>query len=178
MPVAKASLTNLETLETWEFQFNPVDVQRAVGVRFTSHNVPGLDHSVIQYDGTDNRTLTVRLVADGVLSRPYINEAELDAFLNALTVPSNDGGDVYADGPPSCLFNFPNLVTMEGFVTGFSTRFVPSEEKYELGKMGQLEVQVSFIEWRVIRASSQDLRAEQPYEYTGGFDELDAALGR
>ena len=128
----RAALTNLNTAEVFDFQFNPPEFSESFNVNYARHEIPGLGYQVMQYINTNNNQISLEIYLSGIA--PFLDEfegirvakaqrveevydvARGKQFLQSLAYPvrSQSGG---WQAPPQCLFVWPKVIRMMCVVT-------------------------------------------------------------
>ncbi len=115
----KGALTNLDSTETFEFEFNPPEFSESIGANYARHNVMGLSHQILQYLSTNNNKISLDLYLSG--AAPYLDASQIGSltepkyedvydisrgknFLQALVYPVNSPSGAWMDtrGTPFC----------------------------------------------------------------------------
>ena len=114
----KGSITNLETSEWLEFQFNPPTFGEKFSADYARHTIPGLGYQVLQYIATNNNQITLELYMSSVVSNyeetsaadPFDIEDAKD-FLQSLLYPVRTPAGGWT-APPELLFVWPKAIRM------------------------------------------------------------------
>lgn len=122
---ARMTITNVETAELIEAQFNPDELKEKLEAGYNEAEVGGHSHKPMQYKGTSNLAISFRLSLDGLSVIDNRDGAKLDndrRFLHSLFYPMRGGG-----GTPRVLLVWPHLYsitcrvqTLEGEFTRFA----------------------------------------------------------
>lgn len=105
------SLTNYETGEVLEAQFNPSTVTVELEAFFNRLKVPGQSHEEMQYANTNNTRVSFELLWDGLAaSAPDLVDA--DAFFLHLHHPPQNVASVASGAPPRVLLSWPNWIAL------------------------------------------------------------------
>jgi len=129
----KGAIANLESAETFEFEFNPPEFTESISANYARHNVLGLSHQILQYLNTNNNKITLDIYLSGVapfldasrgLDRPETMEAAYDIsrgknFLQSLVYPTKSPYGGWR-APPELLFVWPKVVRMLCVATNVS----------------------------------------------------------
>lgn len=128
--IAKASLVNLDTNETYKFLFNPTEIKKpAIQAVYEKHNVMFRSHPKYQYKYTEGAEWVFQLYLHGAssgaqnalnilsLSRNLNNDT---AFLESLVYPLANKG-IKDRRPPRVRFVWPNLANVRVIVTSVGT---------------------------------------------------------
>lgn len=109
----RVMLTDLETAEAFEFQYNPEELKEKLGANFNEPEVLGLGYKPQQYKNSDNVALSFDLVLDA-LGKGFSVTKLLDArrFLHSLFAPRRGSGDITSAATPRVLFSWPNYVSL------------------------------------------------------------------
>ncbi len=159
---ARCSLVNIETAESIDCLFNPMQLSEKVQVNWNRLTVPGLSHQPLQFQSTGNRQLPS---VEFYLNRFFAAEQPSDVdilefrgFLRALTVPPKATKGVAATAPPRTLFLWPNVLTIEAVLTGLEFQYK------QFGQDGSVLVYTataSFEEVLDLRVTSEERRQER-----------------
>ena len=118
-------MTNLSVAELKESyrvvaQFNPEQIEHVIKVLWAEPKIPGLSHQPHYYLGTENRTMRFDLKWDALamvttmkgLPDAISRVLFARAWLDAITVPLEDGKDRKDAKPPRVLMFWPNYMSL------------------------------------------------------------------
>jgi len=150
----RALLVNVETGEEMPVLANPPTFSEGVMVNYSRGAVPGLDHQVLQYQGTGNRTLNnIAFTLDSQIepAEAGYDISDFRRFLLELTVPS-----FLESAPPRVLFIWPGVVTIETVIITVAFQYL------QFGSAGVLAYTATcaFEEILDSRRTGEQLRAE------------------
>jgi hypothetical protein len=112
----RVSITNVETGDVLDVQFNPTEVNEKVTAAFTDLAVLGLSHKPDQYQGTENLAVSFDLAFDALCVEGGVTTlSRARNFLHHLCYPV-DGQDVRTGGTPRVLFLWPTVYALTGRV--------------------------------------------------------------
>lgn len=163
--LVKVSLTNTDTTETKEVQFNPTELQESVTVNWTEHRPPGLPHTVLQYDGTTNHTIPLELWLFGTSDTETDSMDDMRRFLLSLCYPSAQAADVLGGAPPKVLFLWPGKVSIVAVIKGqlqFSHKQFNRKMRTTL-----MTVSLTLEEARITRLTSEEVRVSGTQRTSG-----------
>jgi hypothetical protein len=155
MAVPKGTLSNVETGETVEFQFNPVEIKLALGADWKSSASPGASFERMQFGNRKNDVLTFKLQMDG-RSRGAASVPDRLAYLASLTAPPDADLDIRTAAPPRVLVRFPGFLSMETILPDVgitAKRFDPTT-----GAPDYVDVDLKLVEFRTKRIGSETIR--------------------
>lgn len=161
-PLAKLTLTNVDTAQTVEMQFNPEEFRSQLTVNYSRKKVQGWSHEPLHYGGTGNRTFTLGLffIGHGVSEVGSIEQARL--FLESLCYASREGARSRRS-PPTVLVIWPRFLAMNTKIVSHSdivTRF------NRIGQPTGFTVELGFEEALDTKLFSEDV-ALQGYQRGG-----------
>ncbi len=124
---AAVTLVNVVTGEARAVQFNPGDLEEALGANYAKLVVPGLSHQRKHFVHTEDVTYTFDLfqhaLGSGETSADYLRGIREDRrFLYALTHPWRADG-INRGGAPRVLFIWPKLISLTCVVTKLSFKY-------------------------------------------------------
>jgi hypothetical protein len=123
----RAAITNIETAEVFDFQFNPPEFTESFSANYARHQIPGLGYQVMQYINTNNNQISFDIYLSGIV--PFLDAfegvrvakaqtveevydiARGKQFLQSLLYPSKSQSGGWR-APPRCLFVWPKVVRM------------------------------------------------------------------
>lgn len=154
------TLVNIRTNETFEVQFNPTQLEEAVGVSYARQAVPGLSHQVLQFAYTENEKFTFELFFEatrgGNARAQQARIMDARRFLLSLTHPRQLGG-LRSGGPPRTLFIWPTFISLSCVVT--TLKF--SYNRFNLaGAPCQFLCNVQLEEIRDVHVTSETMRLQ------------------
>lgn len=110
----RVSLTNIETGDVLEVQFNPDELNEKVAAAYNDLAILGLSHKPDQFQSTENLVLSFDLVFDALAVDGGVDTiARARRFLHHLCYPV-DGQDVRTGGTPRVMFLWPRLFAITG----------------------------------------------------------------
>jgi hypothetical protein len=121
------TLVNMVTADSIDAQYNPEELEEAIGVNYARLQVPGLSHTRKHFINTDDVKFTFELAShcldsgDTGLARMQAIRADR-RFLYALTHPWRADG-INRGGPPRVLFIWPKLLSLTCVVTSLTFRY-------------------------------------------------------
>lgn len=155
----RVHIVNTGTGESVEALFNPTGWSLGADVNYARISPPGLDHAVLQYLGTNNRTISSIVFAlDKVLAAEDVGDPDIQdfrRFIEALTVPPAGTGGPADTRPPRAMFVWPKVLTMEVVVTRYEFAFTDFGED---GDALAYTATLSFEEYLGQRRTSEELR--------------------
>jgi hypothetical protein len=158
-PRQRMTLTNIETNETVEVQFNPEEFRSQVTVNFARKVVQGHSSHKLQYGSTGNRTFELNLfwIGHTIEEVGQINDARL--FVESLCyVPRGERST--SASTPRVLLLWPNFLAMQVKVVRHGDAF------FRFARSGQptgFRIRVGFEEDLDRRLTMEDVRL-QGYE--------------
>lgn len=154
---AKMALVNLGTGERLDAQFNPENLEEALGAVYSKQKVPGLSHTVKQFSHTDDLVETFQLYFTANGRGEAARTALLNArrYLMSLCYPrlATSLGDL--SGAPRVLFVWPGFISLSCVITSL---------KFKYPRMGSdgpptiMQVDVTMEEIRDTLLVSEDVR--------------------
>lgn len=156
-PPARMSITNVNTVESLEAQFNPTELEEQLATNWTRQTVPGLSHQPLQFNYVENYKLTLELFIDGHGSAAQLDQLlRARRFLMSLCYPRRGAQDVASGAPPRALFVWPRVISLTTVVTSFSCKWTQFNVE---GTPVQLTAKVALEEIRDVRLVSEDVLA-------------------
>lgn len=104
-------LSNYETGEYMEVQFNPSSVTIELEAFYNRLKVAGQSHEELQYANTSNTRITFELIWDALASAAP-DLLNVDSFLMHLHHPPQNVASVSSGAPAPVLFSWPNWIAM------------------------------------------------------------------
>ncbi len=105
------SLSNLETGETLEVQYNPTGVEVRLEAAYNRVAGPGASFQELQYANTGNTSIPLELVFDGrAPDSPDLDSVQ--GFLLSLLHPPESPLGVKNGSPPRVLFRWPGWIAL------------------------------------------------------------------
>ena len=158
-PRQRMTLTNIETNETLEVQFNPEQWRSQLAVNFARKVVQGFSSHALQYGSTGNRTFELEFFHIGhtVEELGRINDGRL--FLESLCYVPRDERSAAAT-TPRVLLIWPRFVAMQVKVVSHA------DVVFRFGRSGQptaFRIRMGFEEDLDRRLTMEDVRL-QGYE--------------
>lgn len=150
---------DLRTLEILTAQYNPTEMEEALGVEWARLTPPGFSHQPLQYVGTQNLTYSFDLVFDAAVEGTTLNEVmRARRFLMSLCYARRGAQNVREGQAPRFLFVWPTLVSLTAVISGaltfkhetFNVRATPT----------RFTVKMKLEEIRDVRLYSEDVRDE------------------
>lgn len=178
----RASITDLETGDACEFQFNPEEVNEKLTANFAELDVLGLSHKPLQYSNTSNLELDLDLIFSAISTSTSYAVGSPDgsevtgsgvevllrarAFLHSLVLPvRGETNNVVGSGPPKVLFSWPNLYSLVCRVKSVDVKFT----RFNLALQPIVaEVKLVLAESRIARLLSEDVRRYGTIRSDGG----------
>jgi hypothetical protein len=155
MAAPKGTLSNLETGETIPFQFNPTEIQIALGVDWKASASPGASFERLQFSNRKNDVYTFKLQLDGK-SRGAPSVSDWLAFIASLMAPDDADLDIKTAAPPRVLFRFPSFISVETVLPKCTLR--AKRFDFTTGAPDYVELDVELLEHRTKRLGSQTIR--------------------
>jgi Contractile injection system tube protein len=110
----RVSITNIETGDVLEVQFNPDEVNEKVGAAYNDLAILGLSHKPDQFQNTENLAINIDLPFDALCVDGGVETiGRARKFLHHLAYPV-DGQDVRTGGTPRAMFLWPGLYAITG----------------------------------------------------------------
>lgn len=152
---AKGTLSNIETGETIEFQFNPNEIKISLGADWKSSASPAASFERMQFANRKNDVLSFKLQMDG-RSRGAPTITDRLAYIASLTAPPDADLDIRTAAPPRVLVRFPGFLSMETVLPEASI----TVKRFDLttGAPDYVDVDVKLVEYRTKRLGSQTIR--------------------
>ena len=118
--LALLDVENTTSLREFTFPMNPTELEESIDVNWVEQRVVGHSHPILQYTGTGPHNLPgVKFyVSAHALSQERNKNLDGDdvlefkRFLQSLTVPRGNAGDIVGGSPPRVLFIWPNVVSL------------------------------------------------------------------
>jgi hypothetical protein len=155
MAAPKGTLSNLETGETIPFQFNPTEIQIALGVDWKASASPGASFERLQFANRKNDVITFKLQLDGK-SRGAQPVSDMMAFVASLMAPDDADLDIKTAAPPRVLFRFPAFISVETVLPKCTMRVKRFD--FTTGAPDYVEMDMELLERRTKRIGSQTIR--------------------
>lgn len=155
MPAPKGSLSNVETGEGVEFQFNPTSIKLSLGADWKSSASPGASFERLQFSNRKNDVVTFKLQMDGrSVGAPSVPDRL--AYLASLMTPPDADLDIRTAAPPRVLFRFPGLISVETVLP----KLTIDVKRFDLvtGAPDYVEIDIELLEYRTKRLGSQTVR--------------------
>lgn len=134
--------------------FNPTTLEESVAASYARLSPPGLPHRILQYTGTDNLSITMRIWMHADSAETLDQVAGGRAFLHSLAYPREVDPRFPAPAPPGVLFLWPGvfaltcrLISLSGEMQSFT----------ESGRLIRYEATITLEEDRDSRLSADDL---------------------
>lgn len=155
MAAPKGTLSNLETGETIPFQFNPTEIQIALGVDWKGSASPGASFERLQFANRKNDVYTFKIQLDGK-SRGAPSVTDWLAFVASLMAPDDADLDIKTAAPPRVLFRFPGFISVETILPKCTIK----AKRFDIttGTPDYVDVDIELIERRTKRLGSQTIR--------------------
>lgn len=120
------SITNIETTEKFEVQFNPEKAKLSQSASYTRHNVPTLSFQPLGYEYTTNVKFKAKLLVDGTTEVAIATNfvANIERFLFSLLHPPDDADSLLEAEPPRTLLLWPGWLALR-------TKLVSIDEEVE-----------------------------------------------
>ena len=107
----RMTLTNLETGEPFEVQYNPTGVEVQLEAMYSRVASPGASFQEMQYSGTGNTKITFDLAYDGrAADAPAFDLVE--GFMLSLLYPPEKPLGPKNGSPPRVLFTWPGWISL------------------------------------------------------------------
>jgi hypothetical protein len=155
MAAPKGTLSNLETGETIPFQFNPTEIQIALGVDWKASASPGASFERLQFSNRKNDVYTFKLQLDGK-SRGAPSVSDWLAFIASLMAPDDADLDIKTAAPPRVLCRFPSFISVETVLPKCTLR--SKRFDFTTGAPDYVELDVELLEHRTKRFGSLTIR--------------------
>lgn len=151
----RVTFGNLETAETKDAQYNPLEIDDKLEAMYERQGIIGLPHELLQYKGTKNQALTFDLgfdiLADGA---PVMNDVV--GFIDHFLFPPAAAADVGGGSPPRMIFIWPSTYLL---VCKLTTRRL-QRKRFDLSMANDwLVATLTLEECRVQRLTSEAVRA-------------------
>lgn len=178
----KMYLTDLVTLETMTAQYNPDAFEEVVHVLWARLNPPGLSHSRLQYDHTENHKIQFELIYDALDGGDVDGNLDARKFLMSLCY-SKRGAQNVADGQASrVLFVWPQFVSLTCVIDGElkikHTRFgVDGRPTYFTASMQLSEIRDARLFSEDVRSTGTQRSAAPLDPSSNGATDLSNATG-
>jgi hypothetical protein len=148
------SVTNLDTGETLEAQYNPTGIEVRLEAAYNRVGGPGASYQELQYANTGNTQIPFEINFDGrAPNAPDLNNVQ--GFFLSLLHPPQDVLGVENGSPPLVLFRWPgwiSLVMRHPKLTIAAKRFEPD------GPPNYITVKVEQEEARITRLGTENVR--------------------
>jgi hypothetical protein len=135
----KLRLTNIETREHIDAQFNPTQFSIALQVNYGRHAPPGSGYVPLQYGNTGNPTIPLELMFFVRNTKERDNRDTARRFLLSFCYPRRGAVNIPQHAPPRLLVTWPQFVTMVCVVTNITMKFTlfnsnaqPIQETYSM----------------------------------------------
>lgn len=157
--VPKMTLVNAVTLGTLEVQYNPAELEEALGVNFQRQTILGQSHQQMQYVNTENEKFTFDLFNCATDAGPVGYEKMLSdrKFLLAACHPVGAAGTLEKAGTPRLVFIWPGLLSLTCYLTSLKFKYT------QFNKLSQPTAWVASVgleEVRDVRVSMEDILAQ------------------
>lgn len=118
------TLVNMVTGDARTAQFNPTELEEALGATYAKHQVPGLSHQRKHFINTDDVTFNFELFYHAMSGKASDLQAILDdrKFLYALAHPRRAGG-ISKGGAPRALFIWPTFISLTCVITKLTFKY-------------------------------------------------------
>lgn len=154
---ARMSLGNLRDFEALTAQFNPEQLKRTVAVTYARLGIMGQSHEQLQYQFRPNEKLSFDLHFDAhSLGTGNAKASDVQATLDAMTLPTRAAQDIAGGGPPDVLMLWPGVIEIRCRITTLEyayKRFASTD-----GTATLFSVSVSVEERRDKRLYAEDVR--------------------
>jgi len=119
----RLTLVNIATTEHLEAQFNPTELEEALGANFARLTVPGLSHQRKQFINTEDDKFTFSIFNHCIGEGPEGQARMLKtrSWLRALVHPRRTGGD--RDGSPRTLLIWPGFLSIVCRLTSLGFKY-------------------------------------------------------
>lgn len=150
---------DLRTLEILTAQYNPTELEEALGVEWARLSPPGFSHKHLQYVGTENLTYTFDLIFDAAVEGTSLTDIlRARRFLMSLCYARRGAQNVREGQAPRFLFVWPTLVSLTAVISGALTF---KHETFNVrGTPTRFSVKMKLEEIRDVRLYSEDVRDE------------------
>jgi hypothetical protein len=109
----RLSLCNIDNGDVLEAQFNPNELQIALGVNYNRLQVTGLPHQPLQYVGTNNQTIRFQLYFRVDSPEDLEKRRTAERFIQSLAYPRQTSLSISQGGPPKTLVVWPNFLSFQ-----------------------------------------------------------------
>ncbi len=153
------TIANLVTAKSLEVQYNPAELEEALGVNYVRQTVPGLSHQILQYAYTENLVLTHDLAFDALTRPDQYDSDDCDnarRFLHGLCYP-RQGEAIRDTSPARSLFLWPNLYALTAVITKLKIKFTRFDRAL---KPTAFTASVTFEEIRDFRITADEVLAD------------------
>ncbi len=155
MPAPKGTLSNVETGETVELQFNPTEIKIAIGADWKSSASPGASFERQQFGNRKNDVISFKLQMDG-RSRGAPSVPDFLAYIASLTAPPEADLDIRTAAPPRVLIRFPGFLSMETVLPDLAITAKRFDQT--TGTPDYVDLDVKLVEFRTKRLGSESIR--------------------
>ena len=158
----KVTLTNLNSGETLEAQFNPTELEEQVQANFAAQQVPGLSHEVLQFSHTGNHGFPLALFFRAMSPEEMAAMHRARRFLLSLAYPMGEAQDVAGGGSPRVLVVWPRMLSMTCIVRRVAIRHTLFNAQ---GRSRVYTATVQFEEIRDFRISSEEVFEDNQFRF-------------
>lgn len=152
---ARMTVTDLQSDETVEVQFNPTELERAIAVNYARKEVLGNSHQEHEFLNVGNQTLRIELfyLAESPAQLDRLKDAE--RFLESLCYPPEEADAIATFAPPRVLMVWPRTLSITARLTSLRIRY---QRWNRFGDPVQFTATCTFEESRIRRLTKQDVR--------------------
>lgn len=157
---ARMSIANVLTGDSIEVQYNPTEIEEALGAVYQKKISPGLSHTVKQFIHTEDLAISFDVNFDALTNpRSYTADDAMRArrFLHSLLYPRAGGTTVAEGAPPRALLIVPNLYTLTTVIVKCRVRFT---RFFPTGQPSAFTASLSIEEIRDFRITSEEVLAD------------------
>lgn len=152
----RVAITNLRTFETKEVLANPRELEVVVDVEWTEQKIPGLSHTVLQYENTGNVGFPMELyLSEYQYSKEIVEDWR--NFLWAFAYADYDASDILEGAPARMMIVWPNVLSLTCVLRRISMKHV----SFALdGRATRSIATIQTMEIRDVRIGASDVRVQ------------------